>query len=199
MNNNLRKGWTLSKLGKIGFWTSGGTPLRSKKEYYNGNIPWIKSGELNDGTINIAEEFITQKGLEKSSAKIFDKETLLIALYGATIGRMGILGIKAATNQACAAYKTYGVENKYVYYYLLLKRKYLIEKGQGGAQPNISQGILKEEEIPLAPLPEQHRIVSKIEELFTKLDAGVRNLKKIQKEIKRYRHCLLYTSPSPRD
>ena len=191
MIDNLRKGWTLSKLGNIGFWTSGGTPLRSKKEYYNGNIPWVKSGELKDRIINNTDEYITQKGLEKSSAKIFDKGTLLIALYGATIGRMGILGIEAATNQACAAFKTYGVKNKYVYYYLLFKRKYLIEKGQGGAQPNISQGILKEEEIPIPPILEQHRIVSKIEELFTKLDAGVGNLRKIQKEIKRYRQAVL--------
>lgn len=137
--------WVTEELGQIAKMTSGGTPNKKHTEYYEGGtIPWVRSGELDRGLILDTEIKITQAGLDNSSAKIFPKGTLLIALYGATIGKLGFLGIDACTNQAvCAIFENDKVSLKYLYYYLLLHRSKLIEQGIGGAQPNISQTILK--------------------------------------------------------
>src|SRR5665647_3409700 len=103
--NQLPKDWKWVKLGEVSQTTSGGTPSRREPKYYNGNIPWVKSGELNKGLIKDTEEKISEEALKNSSAKIFPKGTLLIALYGATIGKLAFLGVDAATNQAiCGIY-----------------------------------------------------------------------------------------------
>ncbi len=189
----LPKGWVWTKIGEIAYTTSGGTPSRKIKAYFNGNIPWLKSGELKDSFIYNSEETISEEALKNSSAKIFPINTILIALYGATVGRLGILKIEASTNQAICGilnkYNTY--YNKYLFYFLMSFRNKLINKRFGGAQPNISQEIVRDVIFPLPPLPEQYRIVNKIEELFTKLDAGVDALKKIKIQLKRYRQAVL--------
>ncbi len=188
----LPKGWAVEKLGDICFTTSGGTPSRKNPDFYNGTIPWIKSGELDKGLITKAEEYISEKAIENSSAKVFPKGTLLIALYGATIGKLGFLGIDAATNQAiCGIFKNEIIDLRYLNYLLFNKRNKLVEQGAGGAQPNISQTILKDTDIPLPPLPEQHRIVSKIEELFSSLDKGIESLKTARAQLKVYRQAVL--------
>ena len=165
------KNWCWTRMENIAQWGSGGTPSRKIPEYYNGDIPWIKTGELNDDYIFETEEHITQEAIFHSSAKLFPENTVAIAMYGATIGKVGILGIAATTNQACAC----GVSNllvnyKYLFYYALSQKDNFIKKGKGGAQPNISQEIIKSHEFPLPPLSEQHRIVDRIESLFAKLD-----------------------------
>ena len=186
--------WTEDLLGDICFTTSGGTPSRKNPEYYeNATIPWVKSGELEDNIIFHTEEYITQAGLDNSSAKIFPAGTLLIALYGATIGKLSFLGIDAATNQAvCGLFKNEKVSLKYLYYYLLYQRPNLIKLGVGGAQPNISQTILKKLSIPY-PLAfaDQELIVTRIEELFSQLDSGVETLKKIKQQLTVYRQAVL--------
>jgi type I restriction enzyme S subunit len=141
--------------------SSGGTPSRSKPEYYEGgNIPWIKSGDLKDSKIYDANEYITAAGLENSSAKIVEKDSILIAMYGATVGRLAILGINAATNQAICNIRpdTTIADMKYLYYFLKSKFSYFVENAVGGAQPNISQGLIKSLEVPLPSLDEQKRI-----------------------------------------
>ena len=192
-NSPLPKGWVWVRLGNICHTATGGTPSRKVSSFYCGNIPWLKSGELNDGIIYDSEEKITEIALNSSSAKIFPRGTILIALYGATVGKLGILGINAATNQAiCGIYINQKILiQKYLFYFLHSYRKNLLKKRFGGAQPNISQSIIKDIILPLPPLPEQQRIVSKIEELFTKLDAGVDALKKAKEQIKRYRQAVL--------
>ena len=139
--------WKKEPLGKICKTTSGGTPSRKNQSYYqNGTIPWVKSGELENNIITTSEEFITEEGLLNSSAKVFPAGTLLIALYGATIGKLAFLGIEASTNQAvCGIFQNEKVSLKYLYYYLLFQRPSLIKQGVGGAQPNISQAILKKQ------------------------------------------------------
>ncbi|MBH2564780.1 restriction endonuclease subunit S [Serratia marcescens] len=140
---------------------SGGTPSKSKPEYYEGgDIPWIKSGDLKDSTIYDANEYITVAGLENSSAKIVEKDSILIAMYGATVGRLAILGINAATNQAICNIRpdTTIADMKYLYYFLKSKFSYFVENAVGGAQPNISQGLIKSLEVPLPSLIEQKRI-----------------------------------------
>ena len=104
--SKLPLGWVESKLKDIFDTTSGGTPNRGVSAYYGGDIPWLKSGELNDGIIFSAEEYITNEGLQNSSAKLFPKGSLLIALYGATVGKLGILNFDSTTNQAiCCIYR----------------------------------------------------------------------------------------------
>ena len=163
--------WCWTRMENIAQWGSGGTPSRKIPEYYNGDIPWIKTGELNDDYIFETEEHITEEAISHSSAKLFPVNTVAIAMYGATIGKVGILGIAATTNQACAC----GVSNpstnyKYLFYYARSQKDNFIKKGKGGAQPNISQEIIKSHEFPLPPLSEQQRIVDRIESLFAKLD-----------------------------
>ena len=185
--------WRTETLGMIAKTTSGGTPDKKHTEYYSGNIPWVRSGELDKGIIRDTEIKITQEGLENSSAKVFPTGTLLIALYGATIGKLAFLGIPAATNQAvCAIFENDTVSLKYLYYYLLFKRPDLVKQGIGGAQANISQTILKKLSIPYpVSKSEQQRIVARIEELFSQLDAGVETLKKTKAQLAVYRQAVL--------
>ena len=166
---NLPEGWAWTTIGEIALLSSGGTPDRGNHSYYNGDIPWVKSGELNHGTIIKTEETITQEAIENSSAKIVPSGTLLIALYGSTVGKLAFLGIDATTNQAVAALKTTSsFESKYLYYYLLHNRERLLQKRVGGAQPNISQKILQVFPIPISTLKEQRVIIQQIESLFSK-------------------------------
>ena len=186
--------WKKEPLGKICKTTSGGTPSRKNQSYYqNGTIPWVKSGELENNIITTSEEFITEEGLLNSSAKIFPAGTLLIALYGATIGKLAFLGIDAATNQAvCGIFQNENVSLKYLYYYLLFQRPNLIKQGVGGAQPNISQTILKKLEISYPDsITEQQRIVARIEELFSELDKAVDTLKTTKEQLEVYRQTVL--------
>ncbi|MFL9928717.1 restriction endonuclease subunit S [Paraburkholderia sp. RL18-103-BIB-C] len=191
-NSILPNGWCLTTLQEIASWGSGGTPSRAVPRYFAGTIPWIKTGELGEKYIRCSEEKISEEALNNSSAKIFPKNSVGIAMYGATIGKLSIWGIDASTNQACAVgVPSEAVDKEYLYYFLLSERETLIKAGKGGAQPNISQGIIKEWPIALTPLREQHRIVAKIEELFSELDKGIESLKTAQAQLKVYRQALL--------
>ncbi|WP_338928449.1 restriction endonuclease subunit S [Escherichia coli] len=162
--------WRYLKIEDFCSTGSGGTPSRSKPEYYEGgDIPWIKSGDLKDSKIYDANEYITAAGLENSSAKIVEKDSILIAMYGATVGRLAILGINAATNQAiCNIRPDMTIADiKYLYYFLKSKFSYFVENAVGGAQPNISQGLIKSLEVPLPSLDEQKRIA----DILDKADA----------------------------
>jgi len=170
-SEKLPQGWCQTNLGTIGIWQSGGTPSRSNKSYYGGNIPWLKTGDLNDGLITDIPESITEEAVLNSSAKINPTGSVLIAMYGATIGKLGILTFPATTNQACCACIEFNaIAQLYLFYFLLFQRSAFIAKGGGGAQPNISKEIIVNTFIPLPPIKEQQRIVQKIKELFSVLD-----------------------------
>lgn len=191
-NKNLPQSWIQCKLGDVFTTSSGGTPKRGNPAYYGGSIPWIKSGDLDKGIITQAEEFITDEGLANSSAKLFPKGSLLIALYGATIGKLAFLGIEATTNQAvCCIYQNNNYNMNLLFYYLTLKKDFIIKLGKGGAQPNISQEIVKALNLPVPPTAEQERIVEKIEELFSDIDDGIKTLEKTKLQIKQYRQSVL--------
>jgi len=189
----LPDSWLWVAIGDIANTTSGGTPSRDNAAYFAGDIPWVKSGELEDGIIMQTEEQITDDAIRNSSAKVFPVGTPLVAMYGATVGKTGILGIEAATNQAvCAIFPLVdGFSSKYIKYWLLSQRDNLIKQSVGGAQPNINQGIIRAHPIPLAPLNEQRRIVEAIEALFSRLDAGIAALKRAQANLKRYKASVL--------
>ena len=184
--------WCWTTLGDIGIWQAGGTPSRSNKSYYGGNIPWLKTGDLNDGQITEIPESITEEAVENSSAKLNPAGSVLIAMYGATIGKLGILTFPATTNQACCACVKYdGVIQSYLFYFLLSQRTEFIAKGGGGAQPNISKEIIVSTKIPVPPIEEQYRIVEEIKRLFEFIDLIESNKCDLQNTIKKAKSMIL--------
>lgn len=190
----LPQGWALATLADLGDWSSGGTPSRSNSNYFGGDIPFVKTGDLRDETLTEVAETLSASGLANSSAKIFPAGTLLIAMYGATIGRTARLAFDAATNQACAAL----LENEanadsidFVWKYLRSQTETLKAAGKGGAQPNISQTVLKEYPIPLPPVPEQRRIVRKLDTLSARSTTARTHLTAIEKLVERMRGAVL--------
>ena len=157
--------WTWARMGQIGDWGAGSTPQRGNQDYYGGNILWLKTGELNNGIVYDTEEKITQRAFQDCSLRMNKIGDVLIAMYGATIGKLAIVGKELTTNQACCGCTPYVVFNWYLFYFLMASRDTFIKKGEGGAQPNISRVKLVEYLIPLPPLREQKRIVQKIEQL----------------------------------
>ncbi|MDR2710463.1 MAG: restriction endonuclease subunit S [Burkholderiales bacterium] len=160
-------------LSRLAGTTSGGTPSRGNKAYYGGDIPWLKSGELPDGEIFSAEEMITLQGLENSSAKLLPIGTLLLAMYGATVGKLGILTFPAATNQAiCAITPNENLERDYLFYWLLSIRNKLIITSFGGAQPNISQTVIRDLRVPWVPISEQRQIAVRLKAQLAEVETA---------------------------
>ena len=182
---NLPKGWIKTRVEEVCKTKSGGTPSRKNPDYFGGKISWIKSGELNDSIIYSCEETITKLGLEKSNAVLYPKNTVLLAMYGATIGKISLLGISASTNQAiCAFYHNEKIiTNLYLFWFLKSIRRNLVNIGFGGAQKNISQEKIKRIWIPLPPLNEQKRIVIKIESIFAQIDAAKQQLERLASQV----------------
>lgn len=190
--HKLPEGWIWTTIGEIAVLSSGGTPSRGNSSYFKGDIPWVKSGELNSNIINDTEEKITLEALDSSSAKIIPANALLIALYGSTVGKIATLGVDASTNQAVAAIITFSKFNqRFLYYYLFHNREKLLLKRKGGAQPNISQTILSNYVLPIPPFKEQNNIVNKIESLFSELDQAEKGLQKAKLQLEVYRQALM--------
>ncbi len=158
----IPESWDWVRLGSIGDWGSGATPSRSIPEYYGGDIPWLKTGDLNDGYIECIPENISRLALEKTSVRLNPTGSVLIAMYGATIGKVGILTFPATTNQACCACLPIEIYNEYLFYFLMSQKVSFVKRGEGGAQPNISKEKIIATLMPLPPLAEQYRIVAKI-------------------------------------
>ena len=169
----LPEEWEVVRLGEVCKTASGGTPNRKEHKFFGGGIPWVKSSELKDTVILETEETLSEEGLKHSSAKIFPKGTVVVAMYGATVGRTGILGIDAATNQACCAFfpNPNLLDKMFLFFWLQYVRPVLARQSVGAAQPNISQQILRQLPIPLPPLEEQKQIA----EMLSPIDAAIEN------------------------
>ena len=163
----IPESWEWVRLGEIGDWGAGATPAKGNMDYYNkGNIPWLRTGDLNNGIVKDVEMRITEKALSECSLRKCNVGDVLIAMYGATIGKVAIAGIELTTNQACCACTPLCLYNKYLFYFLQANKDVFIMMGSGGAQPNISREKIIYTLFPLPPLAEQHHIVEKIEELL---------------------------------
>lgn len=178
--------WETVPLGEVCVTSSGGTPKSSNREYYeNGTINWLKSGEVANGYIYATEQKITEKALQESSAKVFPPETVVVAMYGATAGQVGILKIESSTNQAvCGILPNKMFEPDFLYLYLLSKHDYFVSQSTGGAQPNISQMLIRKTLVPIVPIDEQKRIVSEISIEMSIVEQNKRLIEIFQQKIK---------------
>lgn len=188
----LPPGWQTARIEELCEIGSGGTPRRSESSYFGGPYPWITISDLNDGVVKDTAETLTDAGILNSAAKLIPESSVLIALYG-SIGKTGITSRPSTTNQAIAhalpndtAYDT-----RFLFHYVQLKRRKLSELGTGVTQKNIYLADIKTFKLPVAPRAEQTRIVEKLEELLTDIDASVAELKAAQRKLTRYRRSLL--------
>ena len=160
------KGWEWCRMGSIGDWGAGATPAKGNPDYYGGSILWLRTGELNNGIVYDSEIKVTKKALQECSLRMNRIGDVLIAMYGATIGKVAIVGKELTTNQACCACTPFGIYNYFLFYFLMGSQIDFIKKGEGGAQPNISREKLVSHLMPIPPLTEQYRIVEKIQYLL---------------------------------
>jgi type I restriction enzyme S subunit len=184
----LPTGWREATLAEVATLSSGGTPEAKNPEYYDGDIPWAVIGDLNDGVVRSTARSITQRGLEHSSAKVVPVDTILLGMYG-SIGKLGIAGVRMATNQAIATIRAGDqVDHRYLFYYLLGQRRDLDHHGKGAAQRNISQTVLKPWPIRFpVQLDEQRRIVAFLEDHLSRLDAAQAGLAAAARRAERLR------------
>ncbi len=166
----IPQGWEWSRMGSIGDWGAGATPAKGNTSYYGGNILWLRTGELNNSIVNDTEIKITDKALKECSLRLNKAGDVLIAMYGATIGKVAIAGCELTTNQACCACTPIGIFNYYLFYFLMGSQMDFIKKGEGGAQPNISREKLVAHLMPIPPIQEQHRIVERIKDVLPLTD-----------------------------
>jgi len=185
---NLESKWNIVSIGKICKTSSGGTPLSGTSEYYeNGNILWINSSEVRQGEITNSPNKITKLGLLKSSAKIFPKGTVLLAMYGATAGQVGILGVEAATNQAvCGILPSSRISPKYLFNFLKTQYENILSMRSGVARLNLSQNVIQNIKIPLPPLKIQQKIVEQIEKLDNQEQKAVEEIEQLSLKILNY-------------
>ena len=162
----IPQGWEWCRMGCIGDWGAGATPAKGNSEYYGGNILWLRTGELNNGVVYDTEIKITEKALRECSLRLNKVGDVLIAMYGATIGKVAIAGNEMTSNQACCACTPLGVFNYYLFYYLMGSQTDFVKKGEGGAQPNISREKLISHLMPIPPLNEQYRMVEQIQRIL---------------------------------
>lgn len=170
--------WEQVKIKDVANTMSGGTPNRSTLEFYeHGDIPWLKTGELKNKFIHHTEEMITELAVQKSSAKLVPENSVIVAMYGATVGNLSINKIPLTTNQACCSIlpKEEKLNEEFLYYYLLKDKEKLIKMAAGGAQPNISQQLIKDYEILLPSLKEQQKIA----EILSSVDAAIEKTEQV--------------------
>ncbi len=191
---DVPEGWEIWKLSHaFNLIGSGTTPTSTNKSYYNGHIPWVTTGELREKIIFNTKKMLTTKAIQElSSLKLFPKGSILIAMYGATIGRLGKLGIEATTNQACCVITSSSkILNDYLYYWLLGYKTEIINLGYGGGQPNISQDTISNLKVSTPNIEEQKNIVIYLDQKTKKIDTLIEKQQTLIKLLKEKRQALI--------
>jgi type I restriction enzyme, S subunit len=192
MKEKSPQGWVKVQIKDIAETQSGGTPSTARKEYWDGDVPWINSGKLKDGVISEPSRYITALGLKESSARLFPKNTVVIALTGATTGKVGFLGFETSTNQSVTGiFPNDFYISKILFYQLVNLRKQILNKALGTAQPHINKRIVDETVVNVPPLAEQKRIADKLDKLFGHLDIVKTKLDRIPELLKQFRQQVL--------
>jgi type I restriction enzyme, S subunit len=194
LNSELPVGWEWSTLGEIADLLGGGTPSRKNPEYFTGDIVWLTPTEIPKTKISViseSREKITQDGLRRSSARLIPQGSVLMTSR-ASIGYVAIAGTEVTTNQGFASFiPKQGINNFYLAYWLWANAEFFIEQATGTTFKEITKSKLRNFSLPIPPLPEQERIVNRIEELFSDLEAGVAALKRVRAGLKRYKASVL--------
>ncbi len=174
--------WEVVKLGDIANTFAGGTPKRSISEYYIGNIPWVKSGEVDNNNILETEEHVSELAIKETATRLIKPDSILVALYGATAGKIGILKVEACSNQAVLAVcsKDNSIENEFLYHFLKMQTTKLLNLSQGSGQPNLSKSIVDGVSIPQPPLYEQQKIAEILSTVDEKIDFIDQQIKETQ-------------------
>ena len=192
----IPEGWEVRKVSRsFDFIGSGTTPKTQEDIYYDkGDIPWVITGDLNDGLLKETSKRISKEAVrDYSTLKIYPKNSLIIAMYGATIGKTALLDIEACTNQACCVLaKSKIFETKYVFYWFIANKNNIISYSYGGGQPNISQDVIKTLKIPFPPKQEQHQIVEYLDKATSKIDKTIQKIEKKIKLLEEYKKSLIY-------
>ncbi|KOR34978.1 hypothetical protein AM228_20865 [Planktothricoides sp. SR001] len=190
----IPKHWKFAALGYSCNLTSGGTPDRNKIEYWDGNIPWVKTGEINYNEITKTEEYITEHGLKNSSAKLAQPGSLLMAMYGqgVTRGRVALLSVMAAFNQACVAMSDFkNIQVKFLFYFFVNAYQYIRDNGNLNSQMNLSEGVIKKIKVLIPPVNEQKDIINFLDQETAKIDTLIEKTKTSIEKLKEYRTALI--------
>jgi type I restriction enzyme S subunit len=200
LDGELPEGWVSARIAQLAQTQSGGTPATSNKAYWeDGDVPWINSGALKDCVISEPSTCITRLGLKESSAKLFPPSTVVIALTGATTGRVGLLDFECSTNQSVTGIlPSPSFIPDYLFQYLRFARDSVLERMIGSAQPHINKRIVDDIKVPIPPLAEQRRIVVKLEELLGKVSSSQQRLSRVPGLLKRFRQSVLAAACSGR-
>ena len=185
--------WEVKKVTRFFLVGSGTTPSTDNHQYYGGGIPWVTTSELRETIVTSTEKTITEKALRTYSAlKVYPKGSVAVAMYGATIGRIGVLGVSAAVNQACCVFsEPSGMDAWFWFYWIQFRRSYLISLGYGGGQPNLSQELLKSIQVPTPSLPEQRAIAAFLDRETAKIDALVAKKERLIELLQEKRTALI--------
>ena len=192
----IPKHWDVPEIKYLVRIASGGTPDRNHPEYWNGNIPWIKTGELQNDIITNAEEYITEEGLNNSSAQVFNINTILFAMYGQgkTRGMTALLKIPASTNQACAGLTVTNsnVQIEYLWQCLIGAYDAIRSEAAGSGQPNLSATLIGNFHIALPPIEEQGLIVDYIKDRTVEIKSTIHKAEKLLEKLTEYKKSLIY-------
>ena len=190
----IPKSWSVRKLFGLLFMIGSGTTPKGKDEYYDGNIPWLNTGDLNDSYIKDIKRNVTNLALKECPAlKLYPSGVIVVAMYGATIGKLGISTCEITTNQACCVLSCNECLSKFYLFYIFLScRPYLLYSAYGSGQPNISQTTIKQLKIPLPSLKEQHQIVSYLDTKCVAIDVAIKRKQELIDKMTEYKKSLIY-------
>jgi type I restriction enzyme S subunit len=185
--------WEVKKVTWLFTIGSGTTPRSEDLAYYGGDMPWVTTSELRESVVTSTEKCVTDEALrEYPSLKVHPPGSIAVAMYGATIGRLGILGVAATVNQACCVFShPEGVSGCFWFYWLQMRRSHLIALGYGGGQPNLSQELLRSIRVPMPPLSEQEKIVAYLDSDTAKIDALVAKVREAIDRLREFRTALI--------